>query len=137
MEKIKQLLASISIICLLMIFSSSNLSAQSFLAGSAAISEMQQEITNQENHYASLNPQASNFMSEVSDLKMKIRTLESFLDRIDSNTSALNVRYLLEEHIITESRNFTQIDQQSYDQGNFGSTEMTELQGFLFEVLTN
>lgn len=137
MEKIKQLLASISIMCLLMIFSSSNLSAQTFLAGSAALDEIQQEITNQENYYASLDPQASNFVSEVVGLKSKIQNLESLVSKLDATSSSTDVRFLLEEHIIIESKNFTQIDQSMYDQGNYGSPEMTDLQDYLFGLMTN
>ena len=135
MEKIKRILFGTFLVSIFFMFSS-DMNAQTYLDGSAAIPVLQQGIQDESTAYDSLDPQSQTYQQDALSLKRKINALEFLLRSFDSSSTSIDVQLALEEYIITKSHEFTPIDQPQYDAGNYGAAETTDLRNYLFGKLT-
>lgn len=136
MEKIKKLLAGALMVSMLLIFSATNVSAQTFLNGDDSIDALETAYPLLRAEYDSFNPNSSTYQDDVDALFRKRRGMHGLLERITNGATSAEVAQFLKDQIIAQSANHSQISSTMYDNGNYGSAEMTTVRQALLALIT-
>jgi len=121
---------------MLMLFSSDAV-AQTFVDGATAVTNLNHEVTSLDSEADALNQNSASYLADVKNIKLKLSTVGSLLGYINSSYTPADVEALTVDVIILLSEKFNPIDTDKYDQGDYGSTEISELRTYLYGVLTN
>ena len=127
MEKTRKILLGAFMLTLMMLFSSADLSAQTFKNGSDAQTALVAEYTAMKS--ATTSP----------DFEMNVAGLDMMMDALTANPNSTpaEVEGWLRTVVVMESEDYTPITNNDYDSGNYGSTEITDLQSYLFSIVTD
>lgn len=137
MEKIKRIFVG-AVMCMMLMLYSSDAVAQSFVDGATAISNLDQELDNLSSSLSALDVNSSTYSEDAAELGRKSNAVGWLVRRgIDGSSSTSDVSIALKEIVIVGSSEFVRIDEAMYDSGSFGSTEITDLQSYLQNLLTN
>ena len=136
MEKIKRIFVG-AVMCMFFMLSSSDVVAQTFVDGATATTKLNQELPAIETAYDALDQNSPTFGDDAKALKLKYSTVEEMLRYVSASNSAAEVEALLLDLIVLRSEEYVPVDLVKYDQGDYGSTEIADLQSYLQGVLTN
>ena len=136
MEKIKRIFVG-AVMCMMIMLCSSDAVAQDFVDGATAVTRLSQEVPVLRTAYTALDRNSITFRADAINLSERLDAVKLISESIDSNSSAASVELLLRETVLTASTRFTPIDDEMYDEGDFGSLEITDLRSYLLGVLTN
>lgn len=134
MKKIKRILVGM---CMMFVLFSSDAVAQSFVDGATAITNLNQEKLALDVEAGALNQTSATYLADADRVGLRINSVGILLGYVDSGNAPSDIEALTVDVIILLSEKFSPIDPVKYDQGDYGSTEISELKTYLYGVLTN
>jgi len=136
MKKIKRTLVG-ALACMMFMLFSSDVVAQTFVDGAIANTRLDQELPVLKSAYSVLDRNSTSFTANANDIARKYDSVKQLIGSLEAQSTSEDVEELLREVVLDRSVEFVVIDEEMYDESNFGSTELTDLHSYLKGLLTN